>query len=98
MFDSSSRYADDRVSVNIFVAKDGRRIPYKQRRFVPDSREVEVAAELEIQPADRLDLIAARALGDPLLFWRICDANGITHPFAEHLEPGAILQVPGPAV
>jgi hypothetical protein len=98
MFDSSSRYADDLTAVNIYVTKDGRRIPYKQRRFVPDPRQMGAVAELEVQPADRLDLIAARGLGDPLLFWRVCDANGIAHPLAEPLKPGRILRIPEPAV
>ena len=29
---------------------------------------------------DRLDLIAAKYLGDPLIFWLICDANGAIDP------------------
>lgn len=98
MFDSNSRYADDLIAVNIYVTKDGRRIPYKQRRFVPDPRQIDAVAELEVQPADRLDLIAARGLGDPLLFWRICDANGIAQPFVEPLKPARILRIPGPAI
>jgi hypothetical protein len=31
---------------------------------------------------DRLDLIAARALGDPTAFWRLCDASGALAPDA----------------
>ena len=29
---------------------------------------------------DRLDVMAAQYLGDPELFWRICDANGAMRP------------------
>jgi hypothetical protein len=31
---------------------------------------------------DRLDLLAARYLKDPTLFWRICDSNGAPAPDA----------------
>jgi nucleoid-associated protein YgaU len=34
-----------------------------------------------VKQSDRLDLIAARTLGDPLLFWRIADANDAMNPF-----------------
>jgi hypothetical protein len=29
---------------------------------------------------ERLDNITARYLGDPLQFWRVCDANGAMNP------------------
>lgn len=29
---------------------------------------------------DRLDNLAAQYLGDPELFWRLCDANSALHP------------------
>ncbi len=45
-------------------------------------------------PGDRLDTIAARTLGDPLLFWRLADASGAMNP--DDLErPGTLLVVPG---
>jgi hypothetical protein len=37
-----------------------------------------------VKEPDRLDNIAARYLGDPEQFWRICDANPILEP--EELE------------
>jgi len=33
-----------------------------------------------VTQSDRLDNLAARYLGDPELFWRICDANAATVP------------------
>ena len=33
-----------------------------------------------VQQGDRLDLIAAKYLGDPLMAWLICDANGAMRP------------------
>ena len=35
-----------------------------------------------VGPDDRLDLLAARYLGDPAAFWRICDANLALDPDA----------------
>ena len=33
-----------------------------------------------VTQGDRLDLIAAKYLGDPLMYWLICDANGAIRP------------------
>ena len=33
-----------------------------------------------VAEGDRLDNLAARSLGDPLLYWMICDANSATDP------------------
>lgn len=49
---------------------------------------------------DRLDLLAARYLGDPAGFWRICDANLALDP-DELVGPdaeGGVLVVPTPGV
>ena len=35
-----------------------------------------------VSEGERLDNIAAHYVGDPLLFWRICDANGDMRPDA----------------
>jgi hypothetical protein len=45
---------------------------------------------------DRLDLIAARYLGDPQQFWRIADATGAVDPFAL-LMVGKMLRITLPA-
>ncbi len=43
---------------------------------------------------DRLDLIAHRYLGDPELYWRICDANRALRPEELTAEPGRRLVIP----
>jgi hypothetical protein len=35
-----------------------------------------------VTQGDRLDNIAAKYLGDPEQFWRLCDANGAMRPDA----------------
>ena len=35
---------------------------------------------VKVTPGDRLDLVANRIYGDPLMFWRLCDANDAMDP------------------
>ena len=43
---------------------------------------------------DRLDLLAHHYLGDPRLWWVVCDCNNL--PFPLGLRPGMVLRVPVP--
>jgi nucleoid-associated protein YgaU len=57
-------------------------VSYLARRIIPQPgapNYATVATHTVVQ-GDRLDLIAAKYLGDPLLFWLICDANGAMRP------------------
>ena len=96
MFDTTSRYA--RIETAELVDQDGRRIAYVRRRFLPQGRLMPLLAEVDVRPGDRLDIITARALGDPEHFWRVCDANDAMNPFeltaAEAI--GRFLRVPVP--
>lgn len=49
-----------------------------------------------VQAGDRIDLLAYRYLGDPTLWWIICDYNDIFFPF--DLEVGIVLRVPSLAL
>jgi len=42
-----------------------------------------------------IPLIAARTLGDPELFWQICDANNAMNPAQFTAVPGQTLRLPG---
>ncbi len=35
---------------------------------------------LPVVEGDRVDNLAAQYLGDPELYWRLCDANGVMRP------------------
>jgi hypothetical protein len=94
MFDPKSRYY--RIETTTYTSPDGRRTAYKRRRFLPRLEDVHVLVEAFVVEGDRLDLIAARTLGDPEQFWRICDANDPLNPFDLTVEPGRIVQVPIP--
>jgi hypothetical protein len=50
-----------------------------------------------IGQVDRLDVMAAQYLGDPQLFWRICDANGAMRPEDLTATVGRVLRICLPA-
>lgn len=77
-FPPNSRYC--RTGTAEHVAADGQTIVYLQRRFLPRQDSFQVLFEHSVDANDRLDLLAARHLGDPLLFWQMCDANGAMRP------------------
>lgn len=73
-FPPTSRYAG--VPVHTFEPGDGRpAVAYLSRRLVPAPERLAVVGEYALVEGDRLDLIAARRLGDPELWWRLADAN-----------------------
>ena len=96
MFEHTSRYYD--LETATYTAPDGRVVAYKRRRFLPRGEEMPLLAEVTVTRGDRLDLIAARTLGDPEQFWRVCDANDAMHPASLMAEPGRTLRVPVPRV
>lgn len=59
-----------------------RDIRYLRRRELPDPRDVRPLAVHVVAAGDRLDLIAARYLGDPTAAWQIADANAALDPDA----------------
>ena len=94
MFDHKSRYYQ--VPAAIYETEDGRHIAHKRRRFLPHGDLIPLLSLVTIAPGDRLDLIAARILGDAEQFWQICDANNCLNPFDLTSEIGATLRVPVP--
>jgi hypothetical protein len=77
-FPPTSRYHG--LDTSVHAAKDGKAKIYVKRRVVPAAERFATISEYRVQEADRLDLIAARYLGNPELYWRICDANGALRP------------------
>jgi hypothetical protein len=59
---------------------DGRTIVYVRRRFVPPPERFALLQEYTVVQGDRLDNLAAKFVGDPELFWQICDANAAMRP------------------
>jgi hypothetical protein len=95
-FPTDSRYYGS--STLCYTTANGQSITYLARRFVPQPgvANFSTLAKHTVQQGDRLDLLAAKYLGDPLLFWLLCDANGATRPNKLVETPGAILNITMP--
>lgn len=91
MFDTESRYYElETVTIDL---PDGRTVAYKRRRFLPLTSENDVLAEHTVSQGERLDNITALYLGDPQLFWQLCDANDAMHPQEMTAEIGRKLRI-----
>jgi nucleoid-associated protein YgaU len=87
LFSPSSRYSG--IETAELETAAGKTIIYLRRRFVPQPERFALLREHTVTQGDRLDNIAAQHLGDPELFWRICDANRTLRP-DELTEPEQI--------
>jgi hypothetical protein len=65
--------------------------PYFSRRFCPPSAAPRYA--VTITDNDRRDRLAATHLGDPLMWWRLADANGALDPRELTSEPGRRISI-----
>jgi hypothetical protein len=81
-FPPESRYHG--AEVRTFTAPDGGAVAYLARRFVPEPDRFQTISVHIVAQGDRLDLTAARLVGDSEQYWRLCDANGAIWP--EELE------------
>lgn len=86
LFPPTSRYHG--MAAAQLTLPDGTVVAYLPRRFVPRPERFSVVSEHVVEAGDRIDNLAARYLGDPLQYWRICDANAA-------MRPGELTAVPG---
>ena len=73
---------------------NGTSVMYLARRILPQSSIYQTVQSYVVVEGDRLDNLAARFLGDPLLYWMICDANNCTDPDALTIEVGRSILIP----
>lgn len=78
LFPPTSRYHG--LGAAQFTLPDGTPIAYLRRRFLPPPERFTPLEEHEVAAEDRVDNLAAHYLGDPLQYWRICDANRAMRP------------------
>ena len=83
-FPANSRY--NKTPLASLTMPDGTEMKYLRRRCVPPPENFALLQEHPVSEGERLDHIAAKYLGDPEQFWRLCDANGAIRP-NELLEP-----------
>jgi hypothetical protein len=74
----SSRYYG--IEIARLVRPDGQEVVYLRRRFLPDPARLALIGEHVVAQAERPDHVAAEELGDPELFWRLCDGNPVLQP------------------
>jgi nucleoid-associated protein YgaU len=91
-FPTDSRYYNS--ATLSYTTPTGQTVTYLARRFVPQpgTPNYSTVATHTVVQGDRLDLIAAKYLGDPLMYWLICDANGAMRP-NDLLAVGTVINV-----
>jgi hypothetical protein len=90
---SAGRYAN--VGQGVWVAPDGRQIPYLLRRLLPAAGALPAAGVYTVGLGQRIDNIAAAQLGDATLSWMLADANLAVRP-TDLAVPGATIVIPRP--
>ena len=88
----SSRYYG--VQAQPFTLADGTPVMYLARRIIPQAATYTATQSYVIADGDRLDNLADRFFGDPLLYWMICDANGATDPDELTARAGRTILIP----
>jgi hypothetical protein len=95
MFPQTSRYRS--IETATLQRVDAPALPYLRRRFVPAPDNATALATHVVTQGQRLDNVTAFYLGDPLLFWAVCDANRAVRP-DDLMEIGRRLRIPASAV
>jgi hypothetical protein len=88
---ASSRYSG--IETALLETPDGRTVIYLRRRFVPPAGRFTTRQLHRVVQGDRLDRLSAHYLGDPLLFWRIADANNAMRSEALVERQGRLLRI-----
>jgi hypothetical protein len=90
-FPPSSRYAN--IQTATLETPDGKVTIFLRRRFVPSPDAFFLLQHYTVKQGDRLDNLAARLVGDPELFWQLCDSNGAMQPDELTATPGRKIRV-----
>ena len=88
----NSRYY--KAAVEQVTLPDGTPVMYLARRLLPPASSYSATQTYVIADGDRLDNLAARFLGDPILYWMICDANGASDPDELTAQAGRQIVIP----
>jgi hypothetical protein len=91
---ANSRYQG--LPTKTLTAPDGTQTIYLSRRIVPQPSAFASMGTHTMMDGERLDQVAGKFLGDPLMAWRLADANGALDP-AELEQRGRVLIIALPA-
>ena len=78
LFTVNSRYHS--IETAKWRDPNDREFIYLRRRFVPIPKESSIQMEHNVTQDERLDNITAKYLGNPELFWQLCDMNNAMRP------------------
>jgi len=70
------------------------KLAYLGRTLLPLPSTIKRQSTYTIQAGDRLDNVSTKLLGDPLLYWMLLEANGISDPALLCSVPGRKIIVP----
>jgi hypothetical protein len=90
-FPPTSRYFG--IETTTIELRDGKTYAYLKRRFLPQPERFTTLQEHVVVQGERIDNITAHYLGDPLQFWRVCDANRAMRPEELTEEIGRRLRI-----
>jgi hypothetical protein len=91
----NSRY--NVIGTSTFTRRDGTVVRYLNRRIIPQPDQYTTMRQYVVVQDDRIDMVANTQMGDPLLYWILCDANAASDPDALTAEPGRVLLITLPA-
>ncbi len=77
-FAPNSRYLG--IATGTYTTASGQAIAYLRRRFLPQTDVFAPIGQHTVTQGERLDNMSWEFLGDPELYWRLCDANGAMRP------------------
>lgn len=88
----NSRYYG--AQIEQLTRADGTVVRYLARRIIPQPGSYTSTTTYVLVAGDRLDNLAQTFLGDPALYWMICDANGATDPDELTAQAGRTIVIP----
>jgi hypothetical protein len=88
----TSRYYG--IGVEQIALPSGQTVSYLSRRIIPPMSIYKQTQNYSTVSGDRTDVLAARFLGDPILFWILADANGAEDSNDLTATPGRVILIP----
>jgi hypothetical protein len=90
-FAPNSRYYP--IATSSYVTANGTTVNYVQRRFVPQASSFYLLQMHTVMQGERLDNITNQYIGNPTMFWQLCDANNAIDPAELTATPGQQIMI-----